>query len=432
MNNNKSILFIVYPTISHYISFLPIASRYKSRGYAVYLSGRNSYEKYINNMGYKYLDFMYYESYNIFNIKNAIILFIKNFSVRFAKTRYRDFLFFRNCMIKQIIDTGVDEICLDAHLAFYFIFIPKHIKTSIINSKLSTTRCKSVPPLSSGIVYRHNLMFSALSNILWIEKYITNFIAIAMKKIIFHGRDDKLFISKILRKNGLAFNDIFISSYKACFYYELNLNKTKVKSFILGAKQIEYEWAKVNIFERYILLDIHIIFQNETLWKDLYLFIASFKGLAKRKVTKLIYCSFGTITKRYEKKVVGFIQKLGRCFEEKDEYMLIISTGGVKIDLFEKHANIFMKELLPQHNILSICDLAITHGGMNSIKECLYFKTPMLVYPLNLQFDQPGNAARVEHFGLGLKGSMKRDTPKKIGAKVERILAWTNNQIKRE
>lgn len=42
----------------------------------------------------------------------------------------------------------------------------------------------------------------------------------------------------------------------------------------------------------------------------------------------------------------------------------------------------------------------ITHGGLGTVKECIHQQVPMIVIPL--QYDQPINAARVEHHQLGI------------------------------
>ena len=47
----------------------------------------------------------------------------------------------------------------------------------------------------------------------------------------------------------------------------------------------------------------------------------------------------------------------------------------------------------------------INHGGLGTIKECIYFGVPMIVFPM--MRDQPGNAARVAYHGLGIVGQSR-------------------------
>ena len=63
----------------------------------------------------------------------------------------------------------------------------------------------------------------------------------------------------------------------------------------------------------------------------------------------------------------------------------------------------------------------VTHGGMNSIVECIYRQVPMLAYPLNRCWDQPGNAARIVFHGLGMRGCLAGDSPSGIYRKIREI-----------
>jgi UDP:flavonoid glycosyltransferase YjiC (YdhE family) len=70
----------------------------------------------------------------------------------------------------------------------------------------------------------------------------------------------------------------------------------------------------------------------------------------------------------------------------------------------------------------------ITHAGPNSIKECIYFGVPMILFPLF--FDQEGNAARAVYHGLGVRGSFKEITSEglqKLIAEVFYNESYKNN-----
>jgi UDP:flavonoid glycosyltransferase YjiC (YdhE family) len=84
--------------------------------------------------------------------------------------------------------------------------------------------------------------------------------------------------------------------------------------------------------------------------------------------------------------------------------------------------NAYFLSRVPQLKVLETSDLFITHGGMGGIKESIYYKVPMLVFPLDLHYDQSGNALKVEVHGLGLRGTFGFERTKDMQAKITRLL----------
>ena len=83
-------------------------------------------------------------------------------------------------------------------------------------------------------------------------------------------------------------------------------------------------------------------------------------------------------------------------------------------------AHVIIAERIPQVRLLARAALMITHGGSNSVRECLHFGVPMLVFPR--WFDQYGIGARVRFHGLGLVGDPRRATPSGVERQVRRLL----------
>src|SRR2546423_1983193 len=81
---------------------------------------------------------------------------------------------------------------------------------------------------------------------------------------------------------------------------------------------------------------------------------------------------------------------------KKTDYQIIISLGhrlSVK-DLPEVPKNVIVKNHMPQLEILQKADLFITHAGMNSINESLYYGVPMILIPQ--MYEQAFNSFRVQ------------------------------------
>jgi UDP:flavonoid glycosyltransferase YjiC (YdhE family) len=58
-------------------------------------------------------------------------------------------------------------------------------------------------------------------------------------------------------------------------------------------------------------------------------------------------------------------------------------------------------EQVPQPALLPLVDAVISHGGNNTVTECLHFGKPMVLLPLF--WDQYDNAQRMDEIGLGVR-----------------------------
>jgi MGT family glycosyltransferase len=115
-----------------------------------------------------------------------------------------------------------------------------------------------------------------------------------------------------------------------------------------------------------------------------------------------IYISLGTV----------FNQSLDfykLCFEAfgNTEHLVVLSIGEKTqlSDLGEIPKNFIVKNYLPQTEVLKYTKLFITHGGMNSTHEGLYYGVPLIVIPQSA--DQPIIAAQVAHIGAGIPLKMQ-------------------------
>ena len=83
-------------------------------------------------------------------------------------------------------------------------------------------------------------------------------------------------------------------------------------------------------------------------------------------------------------------------------------------------SNVHVVESAPHGAVLPHVDLVITHGGHGTVTRSLAAGVPVMVVPISR--DQPDNAARVVHHGVGIKVS-KRSSPDKFATAVRRVLA---------
>jgi MGT family glycosyltransferase len=101
-------------------------------------------------------------------------------------------------------------------------------------------------------------------------------------------------------------------------------------------------------------------------------------------------------------------------------YRVIVSKGP-QHDQLELPDNMVGEEFLPQTSVLPQVDLVITHGGNNTVTECLWFGKPMVVLPLF--WDQYDNAQRIHEKGFGVRLDTYGHEPEELTGAIDRLLA---------
>ena len=111
---------------------------------------------------------------------------------------------------------------------------------------------------------------------------------------------------------------------------------------------------------------------------------------------KVIYISLGTLFNTS----LNFFKNCLKAFKDIDMSIIMSIGKTVNIkDLGTIPKNFLVYQIVPQLEVLKRSDLFITHGGMNSVNEAIYYGVPLVTVP---QFaDQPTVAMRLEELGLG-------------------------------
>lgn len=115
----------------------------------------------------------------------------------------------------------------------------------------------------------------------------------------------------------------------------------------------------------------------------------------EKTAKKTIYISMGTVVKNSD------IYK--NCIEalKNTDYQVIMSLGTNKQSFTDLPDNIQVYESVDQMAVLSIADAFITHCGMNSVSEALYFEVPLIMLP---QTDEQGAVSlRAKELGAGVR-----------------------------
>lgn len=132
---------------------------------------------------------------------------------------------------------------------------------------------------------------------------------------------------------------------------------------------------------------------------------------------QVIYISLGTVINRNE----AFYRQCYAAFADTP-YQVVLSVGErIRIpDLGPVPANFIVRSFVPQLEVLQHADLFITHAGMNSTQEGLYYDVPLLLVPQ--QAEQSFVASRVEALGAGIRLEGQQVTADRLRSVAERIL----------
>jgi MGT family glycosyltransferase len=135
---------------------------------------------------------------------------------------------------------------------------------------------------------------------------------------------------------------------------------------------------------------------------------------------KVIYISLGTLFNHS-------VDFYNQCIESFKAYKCrFIMAVGNQIDLavFKNPPdNFIIKNFAPQLDVLGKADLFITHGGMNSVSEGLYFGVPLIIIPQAM--DQPIVARRVTELGAGISLNKEEVTSELLRKTVDKVLSDT-------
>lgn len=143
----------------------------------------------------------------------------------------------------------------------------------------------------------------------------------------------------------------------------------------------------------------------------------------RKTAEKTVYVSMGTVNQNPE-----FYRNCIHALAKTD-WQVIISMGTNPEHFDHLPDNIQIYETVDQMAVLSIADAFITHCGMNSASEGLYFKVPLVLFPQTPE--QGAVAKRTEELGAGIR--LKSIAEEDILDALKQILTdpdYKNNAIK--
>ncbi|UTA68758.1 glycosyltransferase [Emticicia sp. 21SJ11W-3] len=300
----------------------------------------------------------------------------------------------------------LDEFCSLDFIALYSL--KPSLRVFILHGKMGMYYNKKSPP---GNYYAFP---DSMGNYLW--KWVLFYLSMKRyyKKCLYMGKNFESRLEKIMRAEQIP--SMYTINYKKLF----TTSFTNIPEILFYATEFDFPDVSPLPWQTHLSPGVASE-RREFVTEEVLQFLTLAKASEQNRI---VYCSLGTVTDIHlteNSARASFIDKIMQIATANAHLFFIISFGE---DLQkQKYSNIGVKNLLalnfaPQLHILKYADIFITHGGSNSIFESIYSKTPMIVFPLNNEWDQNGNAARVVFYRLGLKSDLE--------ASAERIALQIN------
>lgn len=327
---------------------------------------------------------------------------LANYTKHFLKGGYFDGII---TMLKPLI------VFLDvSKIVFFPDLLKRNLKLAILCTKINLNKEPFIPPFTSTYIPRkRNLLTRTICEWLWLKALIAK----KLRNLVTSQRNNGFSLYNLpfdyLKANGMTYLRRFIDCDRVT-----NFGLTHIPEIILSPPEFDYPDRVVKKNQFYMGLSVHLQ-RKEMIDEQLEVFLHK---------QHLVYCSMGMYDSKYALIRLSFINRLIRAFSSAPAYSILISSGhDIKIKQKDvTHENILIRQKLPQLEVLKHSRVMITHGGMQSLTEGIFCNVPLLVYPLNPNLDQKGNAARVKFHNIGIIGNIITDTPSEIIRKVNELL----------
>lgn len=395
-------LFILTPTIGHYTASFSVINSLNELGYSTHVTVNNEYESTLNSLGYNTcalnaspfgLDYDLVGDYSTSQLKEVL-----------SKRMEFEMYALRKQELKQIlVHVQPNLVFIDSQNATDFIPLYRDLKIHkskvfFLQTTLSTTQTWKYPNYTS-LLSPNKTMKIIVENLL-------NRIYLTSNRVFdwfrFLGFDDKSIITKKFKEEHIAI------LYSPLWIYPIGCLFNNIPILIVSPQELEFERKFKNV-----------VYLGSSVNKNNLVTRMTNSDFSK----ELLYISFGTLNLHKTKVIESFLDRLNQALISFPN-LTIITSGGMNLELINRNKDrwerIDIMSYLDQIVVLEKCDYFISHGGLNSIKEAIHFKVPLLIYPL--EGDQIGNAQKVKYYNLGLCGDIEFDSVELIKFKLTSLI----------
>ena len=144
------------------------------------------------------------------------------------------------------------------------------------------------------------------------------------------------------------------------------------------------------------------------------------EDIAKLKPDRIIFAAAGSQVEDYLVRARSMFDNLIQMMSTRgmENDLLVLAVGPRLYKEYEKefsdnpHDNILIYAWVSQLDVLPQASVVFTHGGLGTIKECIWHQKPMVIIPHGK--DQMDNALRIKEAGVGLTADVALISPQKL------------------
>lgn len=411
------IIYDIFPSQGHYNCSLKSAMLLRNAGYDISYIGPEEYRFRVEKYGFNFLTYPYFLVPQLLSMKGrwnfmeGLYLWFNKRRINEARINYKKFKTFIN-------NLNPDLVILDEHFSPKALLY-KSLKINIvfIQTMPDPEKQPGLPPFTSFLVPGKSASVRLHCEFLWMVKNISQFLRYVKRKVFFLNQDIQSIYETIA--DGEKLHKFSILKFNRSF----GIGIKGIPRIMLSPADFEFtiENHKSGCYQIGPLVDIH---RTKSFDIPKYSALMSKINYYKRNLNGfVIYCSFGTQTLLKQKKTEQFFINLLKVAALNIRDLFILSTGEfININKLPSHSeNVFVFKCVPQAELLTNIDIMISHGGLNSITECIFCEVPVLVYPLSNHWDQPGNSARVVYHKIGLRGKLNKYDVKNIAKNLHQL-----------
>lgn len=397
----QNVLFITAAIRSHIIPSLYIANLLSDIYNITYVVENDILEELVESQGFNAVK---YESFNENvqpNNDRTFLGFIRD------ELEMKGFKNHRKVLQKLIENINPSVIIMDIFKGYDFYYLHHHlskVKVFFFNPMVSTYRVEG---------------FLTVAGKSWIKEEKTKINAFEQPKHYFFSKLNVYKERKILKtcKNGFKESISNESTFVTLFENQIE--------FVLAPLEFEYS-PEVRRNNQIYLGSCTSKKRVDTELDNS--FNLRFAQIVEKRQQgeKIIYCSFGTFYASSNIPIINFFRNLLDSVGGIPNIQVVCSVNDIVIQTLAYQRaipiNIHLFSRTPQLKVLENTDIFITHGGFGSIKESIDYCVPMIVYPLDLSYDQYGNSLKVAYHKIGIAGTFKSEQPNNLRENILTLL----------